>query len=80
MERTRAARVHRLLVFSANPEDYTARGKIITPLKDRVGSEIRTHYPMTRAEGISITKQEAWLNRPTSLPVQAPLLQKLRAL
>lgn len=61
-----------LLVFSANPEDYTARGKIITPLKDRIGSEIRTHYPMTRAEGISITKQEAWLNRPSSLPLQVP--------
>jgi magnesium chelatase subunit I len=36
-----------LLCFSANPEDYTARGKIITPLKDRIGSEIRTHYPAT---------------------------------
>ena len=34
-----------MLVFTANPEDYTARGKIITPLKDRIGSEIRTHYP-----------------------------------
>ena len=33
------------LVFSANPEDYTARGKIVTPLKDRIGSEVRTHYP-----------------------------------
>ena len=40
-----------LLVFSANPEDYTARGKIITPLKDRIGSEIRTHYPATAAAG-----------------------------
>ena len=37
-----------MLVFTANPEDYTARGKIITPLKDRIGSEIRTHYPLTR--------------------------------
>ena len=37
-----------LMVFTANPEDYTARGKIITPLKDRIGSEIRTHYPATR--------------------------------
>ena len=43
------------LVFSANPEDYTARGKIITPLKDRIGSEIRTHYPVTVDEGIAIT-------------------------
>ena len=40
-----------LLVFTANPEDYTARGKIITPLKDRIGSEIRTHYPATVARG-----------------------------
>ncbi|HUB52824.1 MAG TPA: hypothetical protein VL986_11775 [Terracidiphilus sp.] len=51
------------LVFSANPEDYTARGKIITPLKDRIGSEIRTHYPETLEEGIAITTQEAWANR-----------------
>ncbi len=51
------------LVFSANPEDYTARGKIITPLKDRIGSEIRTHYPHTLGEGMAITAQEAWLTR-----------------
>ncbi len=51
------------LVFSANPEDYTARGKIITPLKDRIGSEIRTHYPVDLAHGIAITEQEAWLGR-----------------
>jgi len=51
------------LVFSANPEDYTARGKIITPLKDRIGSEIRTHYPATVEEGIAITTQEAWASR-----------------
>src|SRR5436189_728691 len=51
------------LVFSANPEDYTARGKIITPLKDRIGSEIRTHYPGTLEEGIAITTQEAWQQR-----------------
>src|SRR5690242_2603666 len=42
-----------MLVFTANPEDYTARGKIITPLKDRIGSEIRTHYPSTLEQGIS---------------------------
>jgi magnesium chelatase subunit I len=53
------------LVFSANPEDYTARGKIITPLKDRIGSEIRTHYPETLEEGIAITAQEAWAVRET---------------
>ncbi len=51
------------IVFSANPEDYTARGKIITPLKDRIGSEIRTHYPATVDEGIAITAQEAWTCR-----------------
>lgn len=51
------------IVFSANPEDYTARGKIITPLKDRIGSEIRTHYPATVEEGIAITAQEAWTGR-----------------
>src|SRR5216117_2409872 len=52
-----------MLVFTANPEDYTARGKIITPLKDRIGSEIRTHYPMTRHNAIAITSQEAWTER-----------------
>ena len=51
------------LVFTANPEDYTARGKIVTPLKDRIGSEIRTHYPETLEEGIAITAQEAWSER-----------------
>src|SRR5437016_2370173 len=52
-----------LMVFSANPEDYTARGKIITPLKDRIGSEIRTHYPASRQQAMAITKQEAWTAR-----------------
>ena len=51
------------LVFSANPEDYTARGKIVTPLKDRIGSEIRTHYAETIEEGLIITAQEAWTDR-----------------
>lgn len=51
------------LVFSANPEDYTARGKIITPLKDRIGSEIQTHYPKHLGLGVEITKQEAWTDR-----------------
>ena len=59
------------LVFSANPEDYTARGKIITPLKDRIGSEIRTHYPATLEEGIAITAQEAWTER-NGLQLQVP--------
>ncbi len=59
------------LVFSANPEDYTARGKIVTPLKDRIGSEIRTHYPETLEEGISITAQEAWCERGAA-PIEIP--------
>jgi magnesium chelatase subunit I len=54
------------IVFSANPEDYTARGKIVTPLKDRIGSEIRTHYPEDIEEGIQITAQEAWSKRPAA--------------
>ena len=65
-----------LLTFSANPEDYTARGKIITPLKDRIGSEVRTHYARTRHEAMAITSQEAWLDRAeharTPLPVEVP--------
>ena len=62
-----------LMAFTANPEDYTARGKIITPLKDRIGSEIRTHYPAGRAEGMTITAQEAWLTRhESSLPAEVP--------
>ncbi|HZS45269.1 MAG TPA: magnesium chelatase [Blastocatellia bacterium] len=52
-----------MLVFTANPEDYTARGKIITPLKDRIGSEIITHYPQTVDHGVTITSQEAWTKR-----------------
>src|SRR5688572_13491576 len=55
------------VVFTANPEDYTARGKIITPLKDRIGSEIRTHYPATIEQGVAITKQEAWTDRAGSV-------------
>ena len=61
-----------LLVFTANPEDYTARGKIITPLKDRIGSEIRTHYPVTRHNAMAITRQEAWTERAGSRAVEIP--------
>ena len=61
-----------LLVFTANPEDYTARGKIITPLKDRIGSEIRTHYPATLEHGIEITKSEAWIDRQADIEVRVP--------
>jgi magnesium chelatase subunit I len=52
-----------MLVFSANPEDYTARGKIITPLKDRIGTEIMTHYPAELQTAVEITRQEAWIKR-----------------
>ena len=62
-----------LLAFTANPEDYTARGKIITPLKDRIGSEIHTHYPSTVETGVAITTQEAWTKR-DGLPVTLPAL------
>jgi magnesium chelatase subunit I len=61
-----------LLVFTANPEDYTARGKIITPLKDRIGAEIRTHYPATVAEGMTVTQQEAWTGRDAARRVDVP--------
>ena len=61
-----------LLVFTANPEDYTARGKIITPLKDRIGAEIRTHYPTSVSEGMTITAQEAWVGRHDGHRVEVP--------
>jgi magnesium chelatase subunit I len=63
-----------MIVFSANPEDYTARGKIITPLKDRIGSEVRTHYPRARSEALAITAQEAWIDRSAhaGVPVDVP--------
>ncbi|HZT29601.1 MAG TPA: magnesium chelatase [Bryobacteraceae bacterium] len=61
-----------LLVFTANPEDYTARGKIITPLKDRIGSEIRTHYPTSLEQALAITGQEAWLQRRSPAELRVP--------
>jgi magnesium chelatase subunit I len=61
-----------MLVFSANPEDYTARGKIITPLKDRIGTEIMTHYPKHIGLGVEITKQEAWTERDSGLQIFIP--------
>src|ERR1700759_1265041 len=61
-----------LIVFTANPEDYTARGKIITPLKDRIGAEIRTHYPTTVAEGMTVTNQEAWVGRDPARKIDVP--------
>jgi magnesium chelatase subunit I len=51
------------MVFSANPEDYTNRGRIVTPLKDRIGSVVRTHYPLTRELGMQITAENAWTER-----------------
>ena len=59
------------LVFTANPEDYTSRGKIITPLKDRIGVEIQTHYPTEVSVGMKITRQEAWLER-DSVEIEVP--------
>jgi len=61
-----------LLVFTANPEDYTARGKIITPLKDRIGSEIRTHYPDDLEQGVAITRQESWTRRDSPVKIEVP--------
>jgi magnesium chelatase subunit I len=61
-----------VLVFTANPEDYTARGKIITPLKDRIGSEIRTHYPVAVEQGLEITAQESWTKRDSPIGVVLP--------
>jgi magnesium chelatase subunit I len=58
-----------MMVFTANPEDYTARGKIITPLKDRIGAEIRTHYLASRAMAAEITAQEAWTARDGAIDV-----------
>jgi magnesium chelatase subunit I len=58
-----------LLTFTANPEDYTNRGNIITPLKDRIDSQILTHYPRTVDEGIAITVQEAWIERDEQIEI-----------
>ncbi len=63
-----------LMVYSANPEDYTNRGNIITPLKDRIGSQIITHYPRSIDDAISITDQEAWTDRDTDMTVVVPRL------
>lgn len=60
------------LVFSANPEDYTNRGRIVTPLKDRIGSVVQTHYPLTRELGIEITRENAWEDRGEDVRVVVP--------
>ena len=65
-----------VIVFSANPEDYTARGKIVTPLKDRIGSEIKTHYPVHLDHGVAITEQEAWIHRNSGRTIYVPAFIK----
>jgi magnesium chelatase subunit I len=57
-----------LLVASANPEDYTNRGRIITPLKDRFGAEIRTHYPLSLPDELTLIRQEAEISAGAELP------------
>src|SRR2546428_3410251 len=64
------------MVASANPEDYTNRGRIITPLKDRCGSEIRTHYPSTHEHEISIMEQESTAYEDGELEISAPTYVK----
>jgi magnesium chelatase subunit I len=67
-----------MMAFSANPEDYTSRGNIITPLKDRIDSQIITHYPKTPEIGMAITAQEAWIDRPSAAkPVIPELLRRV---
>jgi magnesium chelatase subunit I len=61
-----------VLVFSANPEDYTSRGNIITPLKDRIDSQILTHYPQSVETAMQITRQEAWTDREGSVEIEIP--------
>jgi magnesium chelatase subunit I len=60
------------MVFSANPEDYTNRGRLVTPLKDRIGSVVRTHYPLTREIGVRITEENAWVRRGGAIEVLVP--------
>jgi magnesium chelatase subunit I len=66
-----------VMVFSANPEDYTNRGNIITPLRDRIASQIVTHYPLTREQGMAITAQEAWVAREGAEVVVPAFLREL---
>ena len=64
------------LVFTANPEDYTNRGSIVTPLKDRIGSQILTHYPHNRDIAKAITKQEAVLTEEQAAQIHVPELAR----
>jgi magnesium chelatase subunit I len=66
-----------LMVFSANPEDYTNRGNLITPLKDRIESQIKTHYPRTLEEAMAITAQEAYVERDGVTVAVPPVLREL---
>ena len=65
-----------MIVCSANPEDYTNRGRIVTPLKDRIGSVVTTHYPLTREDGIKIIEQNAWIDREDGITVVVPRFMK----
>jgi magnesium chelatase subunit I len=65
-----------LMVFSANPEDYTNRGNIITPLRDRINSQIITHYPQSREQGMEITAQESWTDRGSEVEVVIPAFMR----
>jgi magnesium chelatase subunit I len=60
------------IVFSANPEDYTNRGNIITPLRDRIASQIMTHYPFTVEDAMRVTEQEAWTKREDGIEILVP--------
>jgi magnesium chelatase subunit I len=64
------------MVFSANPEDYTNRGRIVTPLKDRIGSVVKTHYPISREMGIRITDENAWIERGGGTTLYVPNFMK----
>jgi magnesium chelatase subunit I len=64
------------LIFTANPEDYTNRGSIITPLKDRIESQITTHYPLTIDIGRQITAQEARISEEQKAAIHVPELLK----
>jgi magnesium chelatase subunit I len=61
-----------MMAFSANPEDYTNRGRIVTPLKDRIGSVVRTHYPLKRDDGMRVTAENAWVERDAGVRVIVP--------
>jgi magnesium chelatase subunit I len=65
-----------VILASANPEDYTSRGRIITPLKDRFDVQIRTHYPRTIDEEIAIVEQEAPIDSRADLPIRVPQFLK----